>query len=70
MYVQASGQAELTRVYSYVADQLTGLLEGLPTVMTAVCKSTAIDVLLVVPGVGGERPGERTEEPTFRKHRT
>ena len=58
MDVYASTKPELTSVYSYVADQLAGLLEGLPAVVTAVCEAAPIDVFLVVPGVGGECSGE------------
>lgn len=46
----------LTCVYSYVPDKLTGLLESLPAVFTVVCKAAAVDVLLVVPGAGRQRP--------------
>ena len=58
MDVYASSQPELTSVYSYVADQLAGLLEGLPAVVTAVCEAAPIYVFLVVPGIGGECSGE------------
>lgn len=46
----------LTCVYSYVPDKLTGLLESLSAVLAAVCEAAAVDVLLVIPGTGRQRP--------------
>lgn len=53
-------------MYSYVPNQLTGLLESLSAVMAAVCEATAVNVFLVVSGTGGEGPveGVNTEVQT------
>lgn len=48
--------ATITCVYSYVPDKLTGFLESLSTVLAAVRKAAPVDVLLVIPGAGRERP--------------
>lgn len=48
-------------MYSYVPDKLTGLLESLSAVLAAVCKATAVDVLLVIPGAGRKRPVGRKQ---------
>lgn len=39
----------LTCVDSDMSHQLTGFLKRLPTVLTAICESASINVLLVIP---------------------
>lgn len=55
--------ATITCVYSYVPHELTGLFESLSAVLAAVCKAAAVDVLLVIPGAGRERPVGRKQTP-------